>query len=133
MPRFWTLEDAQAALPDAIALLRELQSAARKLSGEAASGGAQAVPAAVALHSPSVNGHGRPEPAETPEQRARRLLRELEQRGILVKDVRSGLIDFPYLRGGVEVLLCFRLGEAAIAYWHELDTGFAGRHPLAEL
>jgi hypothetical protein len=50
--------------------------------------------------------------------------------GIEVKDVEQGLIDFPTLREGREVYLCWRLGEPTIAWWHELETGFAGRQPL---
>jgi hypothetical protein len=50
--------------------------------------------------------------------------------GVEVKDVEQGLIDFPSLRDGEEVYLCWRLGEPTIAWWHPLDTGFAGRQPL---
>ncbi len=51
--------------------------------------------------------------------------------GVEVKDLDQGLIDFLSLRDGREVYLCWRLGEPTIAYWHDLDTGFAGRQPLA--
>jgi hypothetical protein len=55
----------------------------------------------------------------------------LERLGVLIKDADRGLIDFPALReDGEEVLLCWELGEAEIAYWHGLDEGFAGRKPL---
>jgi hypothetical protein len=50
--------------------------------------------------------------------------------GAVVKDPDEGLVDFPALRGNEHVYLCWRLGEAAIAYWHGLDEGFAGRKPL---
>jgi hypothetical protein len=59
-------------------------------------------------------------------------IRELAEQGIEVKDLNQGLIDFPHLRGDRVVYLCWRLGEGAIAYWHELDTGFAGRQELDE-
>jgi hypothetical protein len=52
--------------------------------------------------------------------------------GVQVKDPDSGLLDFPALRDGEVVLLCWRLGEPDIAFWHGLDAGFAGRKPLAE-
>jgi hypothetical protein len=55
----------------------------------------------------------------------------LERLGVLIKDADRGLVDFPALReDGEEVLLCWELGEAEIAYWHGLDEGFAGRKPL---
>lgn len=50
--------------------------------------------------------------------------------GCLIKDISSGLIDFPSLRDGREVYLCWRLGEEKIEFWHDIDAGFAGRQPL---
>jgi hypothetical protein len=50
-----------------------------------------------------------------------------------VKDADEGLVDFPALREGEEILLCWKLGEAEIAYWHDLEQGFAGRRPIDEL
>jgi hypothetical protein len=56
--------------------------------------------------------------------------RELEQLGIVLKDRRLGLIDFPGEIDGRKVWLCWRLGEPAVQYWHDLDAGYAGRQPL---
>jgi hypothetical protein len=56
-------------------------------------------------------------------------LREVEDLGALVKDM-DGLVDFLHRRGDRDVLLCWRLGEAEIGHWHDLESGFAGRHPL---
>ena len=56
--------------------------------------------------------------------------RELEALGIVLKDRRLGLIDFPGEVDGRRVWLCWRLGEATIQYWHDLDAGYAGRRPL---
>jgi len=53
--------------------------------------------------------------------------------GISLRDIESGLIDFPALAGGRQVWLCWRLGEEGIDWWHELDDGFGGRRPLLEL
>ena len=50
--------------------------------------------------------------------------------GAIVKDLDSGLLDFPSIRDGVEVLLCWRLGEDEVGWWHGPEDGFAGRHPL---
>lgn len=60
----------------------------------------------------------------------RRLLLEIQGMGIVVRDIERGLIDFPALRDGREVYLCWQLGEDEIAFWHELDAGFGGREPL---
>ncbi len=54
----------------------------------------------------------------------------LEELGVVVKDVDAGLVDFPALREGEDVLLCWRVGEPSVAYWHSLDEGFAGRKPI---
>jgi hypothetical protein len=53
-----------------------------------------------------------------------------DARGILLRDLDSGLVDFPALRDGREIYLCWRDGEEDIGYWHELDAGFTGREPL---
>lgn len=56
--------------------------------------------------------------------------REVEATGAVVKDYRQGLIDFYGRRGAETVWLCWKYGEPAVAHWHPLDTGFAGRRPL---
>jgi hypothetical protein len=57
--------------------------------------------------------------------------RELEDLGIQLKDPRLGLVDFPSEMAGRNVLLCWRLGEPEVQYWHEVDSGYAGRQPLS--
>ncbi len=57
--------------------------------------------------------------------------RELEALGIQLKDRRLGLVDFPSEMNGRRVLLCWRLGEPEVQYWHEVDAGFSGRQPLS--
>ena len=52
---------------------------------------------------------------------------------VTLRDIESGLIDFPALVAGRQVWLCWRLGEGAIEWWHELETGIAGRHRLIDL
>jgi len=59
-----------------------------------------------------------------------RTIEEIQQTGCLVKDLEVGLVDFPSLREGEEVYLCWKLGEAHIGYWHGIEEGFAGRKPL---
>ena len=60
----------------------------------------------------------------------RETLYEFYQREIQVKDLDRGLIDFPALVNGKEVFLCWEQTEAEIEFWHDLDTGYAGREPL---
>lgn len=55
---------------------------------------------------------------------------EFHQREIQIKDLSRGLIDFPALIGGKEVFLCWEEGEEDVEFWHDLDTGYAGREPL---
>lgn len=50
--------------------------------------------------------------------------------GAEIKDLRTGLLDFPAWRAGRAVYLCWKHGEGEIGYWHELDAGFAGRQPI---
>ncbi|OYV68027.1 MAG: hypothetical protein B7Z72_08800 [Gemmatimonadetes bacterium 21-71-4] len=57
--------------------------------------------------------------------------RELEALGIELKDPRLGLVDFPSEIDGRRILLCWRLGELEVQFWHEADAGYAGRQPLA--
>lgn len=57
----------------------------------------------------------------------------LDERDIVLRDIPTGLIDFPAQSGGEPVWLCWRLGETAVTAWHRHDAGFAGRRPLSEL
>lgn len=58
---------------------------------------------------------------------------ELHEVGVELKDFEQGLIDFPSLHEGREILLCWRRGEKEVSHWHECDAGFAGRRPVAQL
>lgn len=60
-------------------------------------------------------------------------VRQIDAWGITLRDIGSGLVDFPALANGRPIWLCWRLGEADIAWWHELEAGVAGRRPLIEL
>ena len=55
---------------------------------------------------------------------------KLEEIGCEIKGIREGLIDFPSIREGREVYLCWRMPEKEILFWHDLNTGFAGRKPI---
>ena len=60
------------------------------------------------------------------------LINQIKELGVLLKDVDKGLCDFPYMRQGRVVYLCWQLGEESIGYWHDIETGFGGREPLDE-
>jgi hypothetical protein len=60
-------------------------------------------------------------------------VRQIDAWGVSLRDIGSGLVDFPALVNGRPIWLCWRLGEGEIAWWHELQSGVAGRRPLIEL
>ena len=55
---------------------------------------------------------------------------DVQATGVLVKDLDTGLVDFPAKRDGEDILLCWQLGEDEVAFWHGLEDGYAGRQPL---
>ena len=61
---------------------------------------------------------------------ARACLQRLEELGVVVKDIDTGLLDFPALRHGEQVELCWRVGEPDVSSWHRVGEGFAGRKPV---
>lgn len=66
-------------------------------------------------------------------QRMQQSVAQLDERGIMLRDISSGLIDFAALANGRPIWLCWRLGEGEIEWWHEANVGFDGRQPLSEL
>jgi hypothetical protein len=66
-------------------------------------------------------------------QRMTQAVAQIEAWGVTLRDIGTGLVDFAALASGRPIWLCWRLGEGDICWWHELDAGFGGRQPLAEL
>lgn len=58
------------------------------------------------------------------------LIHQIQDTGVLIKDINLGLLDFPALRDEREVYLCWQYGEGDIAFWHEVEAGYAGRQPI---
>jgi hypothetical protein len=58
------------------------------------------------------------------------LLDELHKLGVELKGIEEGIVDFPHLRDGQEVFLCWHVGEEQVGHWHEIKAGFEGRKPL---
>jgi hypothetical protein len=127
--RLFTLEEALTLLPTVRQLLREIQAAKRDLDEAAAE-----VDRLLGLT--GGNGHLAADVARTREQvqvaavKLESLMEELDSLGAQLKGIEEGLVDFPSEREGRVVLLCWRIGEETIGWWHEEDTGFAGRQPL---
>jgi len=65
-------------------------------------------------------------------QRARESVAEIDEIGVQVKDLDSGLLDFPCRMEDEVVLLCWKRGETAIEHWHTMESGFQGRQPIDE-
>ena len=130
-PRLFTLSEAEALLPELIPMLEEIRDAQREL-GEAQ--------AEIERLTAPIGGNGHGVKADRIAQARQRVQRnsttlrqrglELDARGVELKDPATGLIDFRSRRQGRVVYLCWRLGEPRIEWWHELETGFAGRQPL---
>jgi hypothetical protein len=126
MPRLFTLDEANALLPRLRVLLTELRQAVEELI--ALEGAAE--PRGQVRR----NGHHSSgnvlERQQVLQETVQRLIGEVQELGVELKDPRTGLIDFTSRREGQVVYLCWKLDEAEIAFWHPLDTGFAGRQPI---
>jgi hypothetical protein len=121
--RHFTLEEARAELPWVEARLAALRDARDRLTDTEAR-------QALADGSPT-NGGGRPgKKVGEAFVELQNGIAAFEQRGIILRDLDSGLIDFPSVREGDEIYLCWIDGESDIGFWHELDTGYSGRQPL---
>ena len=121
--RHYTLEEANGALAGVTELLERLRSARERLSdSEAREALAEAGP---------TNGGGAPGRVISEAFLAlREGLVELREREVVLRDLERGLVDFPALKGGREIYLCWEEGEDEIAFWHEPDAGFSGRQPI---
>jgi hypothetical protein len=131
LARTFTPEEANALLPTVRPLVEAMVEAKRVL--DEAQAAADDVSARI-----SGNGGGLPpaQLAEVHDEVARRaaelasVLEEIQELGVLVKDLDTGLVDFPSVRDGRDVLLCWHLGEDEVAFWHGYEDGFAGRQPI---
>ena len=131
MNRYFTLEEAQAMVP----WLQETFDAIEPLKEQLAEAKEKVQSLMTRLQS-----NGGAKPKEELEE-ATRYLHEAQdgmderayaivERGILLRDVEQGLVDFPSMRDGREVYLCWLAGEPSITHWHNVDVGFSGRQRL---
>lgn len=124
--RMFTLSEANRLIPQLNTRLTSIQQAKailvrtkeeiRKASAQAESSGGSTVGHLYLLSLQQVSAN----------------LQAIQELGVLVKDVDLGLCDFPHLRDGRVVYLCWKLGEDAVAWWHETTTGYKDRCPLEE-
>jgi hypothetical protein len=129
--RHFTHEEANAELAEVGPLVEQMVERRRahvdaharqeELEGHIRGNGGGIPPATLAAAAADVEGEAR---------ELARVIDEIVAHGAQVKDIDEGLIDFPATRRGETVLLCWRLGEDAVAYWHGVEEGFAGRKPL---
>jgi hypothetical protein len=121
--RHYSVAEANAALPWVVERIEALRSARAGLSDEEAR---EALGEAAPL-----NGGGAPGRVVSEAfLQMRNALLELQATEIVLRDLDRGLVDFPALRDGREVFLCWEEGEDEVGYWHDLDAGYGGRKPL---
>jgi hypothetical protein len=131
MPRLFTPEEANAALAEVRPLAERMVEARRALA--AAARRQRGLVFRIAGNGGDLSpGEVRDATADVERQVAvvRDCVAALEAAGVQVKDLDEGLVDFPARHGGHDVLLCWKVGEPEVAYWHGLEEGFAGRKPL---
>ena len=132
MPRFFNLLEAETLLPEVAGLLKGLlqlkedyQRTEFELTG--------------ILRNVAMSGGMIPPRERIAQLRQRQdaasrglesCVQKLQETGCLLKDVETGLVDFPTIYKGQEVYLCWRLGESGITYWHHVEDGFRGRQPI---
>lgn len=133
-PRYFTVAEANAALGELRPVAEEMVARRSELvdaQGRRAALGAQVVTNGGDL-TPSDFADADEELEEAASALAR-CVKRIQEAGVLVKDLDQGLLDFPSLREGEEILLCWRVGEDQIRYWHGLEEGFAGRKELDDV
>ena len=122
--KHFTLDEAVALLPRLVSILNRIEMFQAEL---------ESVTEKVArIHHAAGGNGGGDGSAELLDHTARvtNSLQEITDLGLLVKDIGKCIIDFPHLRDGREVFLCWKKGEKTIDFWHEVNTGFKGRQPL---
>jgi hypothetical protein len=123
--RHYTLEEANEAIAWVEECLKRLREAKANLGDKEARD-------ALADATPTNGGGGPGRVVSEAFLDLRTALVDLRERDIVLRDLDRGLVDFPSLDGEEEIYLCWEEGEPEIAFWHDLETGFAGRRPLED-
>jgi hypothetical protein len=122
--KHYTLDEARAYLPELRRLLREAQRRRVHLQQLDQKLGSQQEQTGGDLGGKDVGA------LVTEMTQLNAQILSLQERGIELKDLDRGLVDFPHLRDGREVFLCFELEDDDIEFWHEIEAGYAGRERL---
>ena len=127
--RLFTVDEANALIPQLVEWLTEIRKLYQKVRDvveskqELARGNGRVIKRIEDLHDDLETVSGVTE-------RIRELVEQVNGTGAEVKDIELCQVDFPHLRKGEVVYLCWMLGEDKIAYWHDLDAGVARRKPI---
>ena len=126
--KVFRIEEANAAVPRLTLWIERLQRGALRLEEEMR---ALAMARGVAPGAVATDDLLRERPAaRVLVEELDGIVREIEESGAHLKDVRLGLVDFPAEKDGEVVYLCWQFGEPEVAFWHRAEEGFAGRQPL---
>ncbi|HJW83547.1 MAG TPA: DUF2203 domain-containing protein [Anaerolineae bacterium] len=122
--RHFSVDEANALLPRVRSLVESVLAARQRIL--------DAQPEVWPVLQKAIGNGGSQKAGELVEEikRIERGIKAIQDLGAVVKDINTGLIDFPAVRGGREVFLCWRYDEPRVGFWHELHTGFDGRQPL---
>ena len=124
MPRYFTLQEANETLTTIRPLMDEVQAIRQKIL-------ANQPEAWPAIEKSAGNGGNRALSNMVQDfEKLDALVHSILETGALIKDINIGLLDFPALREEREVYLCWQCGEGDIAFWHEVEAGYAGRQPI---
>lgn len=124
MPQYFTLEQANEALAVIRPIMDEVQAIRQKIL-------AKQPEAWPAIEKSAGNGGNKALSAMVQDfEKLDALIHQILDTGAQIKDINMGLLDFSALRDGHEVYLCWQHWEYDIAFWHEVDAGYAGRQPI---
>jgi hypothetical protein len=123
-PHYFSLEEANAALQTIRPMMEEIQTIRSKII--------ERQPEIWPAIERSAGNGGNPTLSKLVKdfERLDDLLHRILATGAQIKDINSGLLDFPAWRNDHEVYLCWKYGEGKIEFWHEIEAGFAGRQPI---
>jgi hypothetical protein len=143
--RYYDIDEANAAIPEVeriLLALRDQRADLIRLRDMVVAGSQGAVDGGRADDGARTDGPGATATADARTLRLRMQglidqmqagVGQLVERDVMLREIETGLIDFPALANGRQVWLCWRLGEGPVAWWHELSDGFGGRRQLIDL